>query len=185
MTVLNVAEAVAVAVSLCADCFAVCACSATSLGKTGKRGMAVIAAVFAVVQAGLFAAGWGFGDAVSSLLRTFAHVLGFILLLYVGGSMMWEGRKGSPEGRDLRGFRNIILGAFATSIDALAVGISCSLDGRPLPEAVLQASCVFVVTAASVFAGIISGRRVGERLGPKAEIAGGAILVIIGVLMLF
>ena len=95
--------------------------------------------------------------------------------------MLIEGIRGKAEVRNLNGWRNIVLGGLATSIDALAVGVAESMDGHGiLPLAV----SVFVITALSVVIGLRGGRAIGARFGRWAEIAGGLVLIGIGVSVL-
>ncbi len=93
--------------------------------------------------------------------------------------------KGKCEVRDLNGFRNIIIGGMATSIDALAVGAAQSMAGTDAAGFLPLAISVFAVTAISVIAGIWGGKTLGSRFGHWAEIAGGLVLVGIGVSLLF
>ena len=176
--------AIVFAVSLCADCFAVSLCSSVTLRTLRWRDVVRVALPFAVIQTGLLLAGWAFGSLLAGLVDRIAHIIGFLLLLYVGGSMFIEGVKGDEEVKDLNGWKNIILGGIATSIDALAVGISLSMDARPWPEVRPLAVAVFAVTALSVIAGIWGGKTIGARAGRGAEIAGGLVLVAIGVTIL-
>ena len=189
-------QAILLAVSLCADCFAVTTCSSVTLKSVTWRKVLVIAVVFAVVQTLLMLIGWLFGDLFVGFVNKAARWIGFLLLLYVGGSMMLEGIKGKEEVRDLNGFKNVILGAVATSIDALAVGISMSFgqagqDALAVDHAVMVNTmiadhvAVFVVTMLSVFAGMYGGYRVGRRFGRPAEIVGGLVLICIGLGILF
>ena len=151
-----------------------------------------IALVFAFVQTLLMLVGWLFGDLFVGFIHKAARLIGFLLLLYVGGSMILEGIKGKEEPRDLNGMRNIIIGAVATSIDALAVGVSMSLgqvgqDPMAVDHALIVNTmiadhvAVFIVTMLSVFAGMFGGYRVGRRFGRPAEIVGGIVLIGIGV----
>jgi len=95
--------------------------------------------------------------------------------------MFFEGIKGNEEPKDLNGLRNILISGIATSIDALAVGVSQSMSGQLWPGFSPLLMCVFAVTAISVVAGIWGGKTIGSRAGRLAEIAGGFILVLIGV----
>ena len=184
-------QAILLAVSLCADCFAVTTCSSITLKSVTWRRVLLIAVVFAVVQTLLMLIGWLFGDLFVGFVSKAARWIGFLLLLYVGGSMILEGIKGKEEVRDLNGFKNVILGAIATSIDALAVGISMSFsqigqDALASDHALMVNTmiadhvAVFVVTMLSVFAGMYGGYRVGRRFGRPAEIVGGLVLICIG-----
>ena len=173
------------ALSLCADCFAVSACSSVTLSEISWRRIAVVAAVFAVVQSLLFFAGWAFGDHLSGVVGRFAPLAGFLLLLYVGGSMLVSAFRGGTEQRDLNGIRNILIGAVATSIDALAAGMSLSMDGDSLGDFVLKTSAIFLVTALTVVAGMRGGMSAGRRYGRPALIIGGIVLILIGLNILF
>ena len=170
--------------SLCADCFAVSLCSSVTLKTVNARDVTKVALSFAVIQAGLMLIGWAFGNLFVGFLDKAAHIIGFLLLLYVGGSMLVEGIKGEHDIKDLNGWRNIILGGIATSIDALAVGISLSMESKPWAEVAPLGISVFLCTALSVVLGIWIGKTVGCRFGRWAEIAGGAVLVLIGVSVL-
>ena len=143
-----------------------------------------VALAFAVIQAGLLLAGWFFGYLLVGLVEKLSHVIAFLLLLYVGGTMLAEGIRGEEEVRDLNGWRNVLLGGVATSIDALAVGASMSMDAVSWDGFVPLLLAVFVITALSVVTGICCGRAVGARFGRWAEIAGGLVLIGIGVSIL-
>ena len=172
--------ALLLAVSLCADCFAVSLCSGVTMGNVRRRQVLTIALVFGFVQAGLLLLGYLFGDLFVGYVEKFAHWIGFLLLLYVGGSMILEAVKGKEEARDLNGLRNIIVASIATSIDALAVGISLSMEQDTLSSALLKTAAVFLVTVLSVVAGILGGRSIGTRFGRTAEFFGGIVLILIG-----
>ncbi|MBQ6291407.1 MAG: manganese efflux pump [Bacteroidales bacterium] len=172
--------ALLLALSLCADCFAVSLCSGVTMKSTRRRKVLMVALVFGIVQAALLLAGYFFGDLFVGYIEKFAHWIGFLLLLYVGGSMILEAIKGKEEARDLNGIRNIIVASVATSIDALAVGISLSMDLEPVRSALLKGAAVFIVTVLTVIAGILGGRRIGTRFGRRAEFAGGCVLILLG-----
>lgn len=190
---MGILEAILMAVSLCADCFAVTLCSGVTLGKLRFRSVARVSLVFAVIQTGLLLVGWVFGRALSSYVITFSHIIGFVLLLYVGGSMFWEGLRGSEEVRNLSGWKGVLLGGLATSIDALAVGAAEALGESG--DISLAGACesgfaallvsVFVVTLIFSALGICGGRFIGARTGRIAEIIGGCVLIGIGISLLF
>lgn len=182
--ILTVVSALIFALSLCADCFAVSLCSSVTLKSVRWKEVLRVALAFAVIQTGLLLAGWAFGSFLAGLLTKIAHVIGFLLLLYVGGSMFIEGIRGEDEVKDLNGLKNVIIGGVATSIDALAVGVSLSMDSKPWNEMMPMALAVFAVTALSVVAGIFGGKTIGSKAGRWAEIAGGLVLVGIGVSIL-
>jgi len=184
-----VISAILLGISLCADCFAVALCSSFTVTREEVRKKVwTIAAVFAVIQTGLFLAGWGVGTFATELITEYvghfekvAHVIGFLLLLYVGGAMFLDGVRSKSEHLNLGGIKSIILGGIATSIDATVVGLSLSMDEAPWTEIWPIAVSIFVFTALSVLVGMLSGSFVGRKLGHSARIVGGLVLIGLGV----
>lgn len=173
---------VLLAVSLCADCFAVSLCSSVTLKRIEWKSVITVSLAFAFIQTGFFLIGWGFGNVLLGFVMRMADIIGFLLLLYVGGTMLIEGVRGeNDEVRDLNGLRNVLVAGVATSIDALAVGVSMSMDARTAGDAMWQALALFICTAISVTAGICGGKVIGSKVGRVAEIIGGAVLIAIGV----
>lgn len=185
---MTILETLLLALSLCADCFAVSLCSSVTLKKAGRRDVLLTALAFAVIQSALLLAGCLLGDLFYGLVETVSGIIGFVLLAYVGGSMLVEGIRGCGEGKNLDGWKNILLGGVATSIDAAAVGVSQSMSGSGLSGTLLLVS-VFACTLVSVAAGISAGRAIGcirgRNVGRIAELAGGLVLVGIGFSILF
>lgn len=182
---MSVWEAIIIAAGLCADCFAVSLCSSVKIRKVEWKDLALIALSFAVIQAGLLLAGWGFGELFAGFLGRAAKVVAFLLLLYVGGSMLLDGIGGREEPLELNSFRNVIIGGIATSIDAAAVGAAQSIAGVGWMEFLPLFIAVFIITAISVILGISGGSRLGKSLGRIAEIIGGAVLLFIAFWNLF
>jgi len=176
----TIVEAVLLAVSLCADCFAVSTCSSVTLSKISWKEVLPIAIAFGFVQAALMLIGWLFGDLFVGYVEKVANIFGFLLLLYVGGSMILEALKGDCEVRNLNGLKNVVVGAVATSIDAFAVGISLSMGMTPAATVAADVVAVFAVTILSVIAGMLGGHKIGHKFGKGAEIVGGIVLIIIG-----
>ena len=181
-------EAVLIAVSLCADCFACTLCSGVTLKRVSWKTVAFIALAFAVIQSGLLLAGWAFGNVFVGFIEKISHWIGFLLLLYVGGGMLLEGVRAlrghcAAESVRLDGFRNVVLSGVATSIDALAVGVSQSMveTTRSFASICPLFVSVFAVTALSVIAGLLGGKVLGRHLGHWAEVFGGLVLIGIGV----
>lgn len=168
------------AMSLCADCFAVSACSSVTLKDVSWGRVLPVSLIFAVIQSGLLLVGWGFGDLFVGSVGKVAPVIGFLLLLYVGGSMLVSAWKNVSEARDLNGLLNIMIGAVATSIDAFAAGISLSMDKDSIGDVAVKVAAVFVVTLLSVILGMKGGARAGKRYGRTALWIGGSVLIIIG-----
>lgn len=182
---MGIVESILIAISLCADCLAVSLCSSVTIRKINWRAVLRVAVAFAIIQSGLLLAGWLFGNLFVGLIERISHILGFLLLLHVGGSMFIEGIRNKQEIRDLNGLKNVIIGGVATSIDALAVGVAQSMSGQTWPGFAPLLISVFIVTAISVICGIRGGKALGSRFGRWAEIIGGLVLIGIGVSLLF
>lgn len=182
---MGIVESILIAISLCADCLAVSLCSSVTIRKINWRAVLRVAVAFAIIQSGLLLTGWLFGNLFVGLIERISHILGFLLLLYVGGSMFIEGIRNKQEIRDLNGLKNVIIGGAATSIDALAVGVAQSMSGQTWPGFAPLLVSVFIVTAISVICGIRGGKALGSRFGRWAEIIGGLVLIGIGVSLLF
>ena len=128
--------------------------------------------------------GWLLGRTVVDVIADYDHWLAFALLAFIGGKMLWESSKteeNRPEGTDItRGFTLIIL-SVATSIDALAVGLTFAF----LEVNIAMASVTIAITAFLISViGFIAGRKAGKLMGKRAEALGGIILIIIGLRIL-
>ena len=182
-------SAILLGISLCADCFAVSLCSSFLLPREEmKKKVWTVAAVFAVIQTGLFLGGWALGTFATELISEYvghfekvAHVIGFLLLLYVGGEMFIDGVRGKSDHLNLDGIKSMIVGGVATSIDAAVVGLSMSMDEARWADIAPVALSILVFTALSVIVGMFSGGFVGRKLGHSARIVGGLVLIGLGV----
>lgn len=178
----SIIDATVLALSLCADCFAVAICSSLSLKKITPGSVLKTAITFAVIHICFLLGGYFLGDLAVAYVYKVSHLIGFLLLLYVGGSMLFSGFKKHTEHADFNSMRKIILGGVATSIDALAVGVSLSMSETT--QIWTQAITLFVITIAAVSIGIAWGKKIGEKAGSWAKVIGGLILVAIGVCIL-
>ena len=182
-------SAILLGISLCADCFAVSLCSSFLLPREElKKKVWTVAAVFAVIQTGLLLGGWALGAFATELISEYvghfekvAHVIGFLLLLYVGGAMFLDGVRSKSDHLNLDGIKSIIIGGVATSIDATVVGLSMAMDEAKWTDIAPVAVSVLVFTALSVVVGMLSGSFIGRKLGYSARIVGGLVLIGLGV----
>ena len=108
-------------------------------------------------------------------------LIGFALLLYIGVSMLVEGIRGEVPRRNLNGWRNVLIGGVATSLDALGIGIAQSMEDVSWSSFLPLFVSVFVVTALTVVIGLRGGSAIGTRFGRWAEVAGGIVLIGIGI----
>ena len=182
-------SAVLMGISLCADCFAVSLCSSFLLPREElKKKVGTVATVFAIIQTGLLLGGWALGAFATELIsehvghfEKIAHIIGFLLLLYVGGAMFLDGVRSKSDHLNLDGIKSIIIGGIATSIDATVVGLSMAMDDAKWTDIAPVAVSVLVFTALSVVIGMLSGSLIGRKLGYSARIVGGLVLIGLGV----
>ncbi|MDO8716570.1 MAG: manganese efflux pump MntP family protein [Dehalococcoidales bacterium] len=173
-----------IALSLSADCFAVALSGSAAMGKLSRLQVVRTSLAFGLAQFLMPVIGWLAGRTIVQIISAYDHWVAFGLLAFVGGRMIWESLKGEDErkeGTDItRGFLLLTL-AVATSIDALAVGLSFAL----LEIGITQASLIIGLVAFSVTAlGFWLGRKAGDLLGNRAKLAGGVILIGIGLRIL-
>lgn len=121
------------------------------------------------------------GSSVSSLaadlIASFDHWLVFVLLSFLGIKMIIEARKEREIPKNPLSLGSLLMMAVATSIDALAAGVSLAAVGSPI---LFSCTVIGITTFSFSFVGVFLGRRFGDLLGNKAEIAGGVVLVLIG-----
>lgn len=180
-------ELVLIAVGLSMDAFAVAVCKGTNMRRLSVSQMLLIAAFFGGFQAAMPLIGWFIGSQFAVYIQSFDHWVAFGLLAFLGGKMLVEAIKGDEEdecgcnGGKLR-LTELTLLAVATSIDALAVGITFAL--LPDTNIVWSVSLIGVITFALSAVGVVIGNKCSARFEKKAEIAGGVILILIGVKIL-
>ena len=121
--------------------------------------------------------GWAIGIPITTIIDPFGYWIVSGLFFLIGGKMIWDSFSGEEEGISLIGWKVLLLLAIATSIDALAVGISFALIGE---EVLLPAVIIGVVAFVFSFFGVLAGHKLSRILGGKMQILGGAILILIG-----
>ncbi len=183
MDSLGVVSILIIAIGLSMDCFAVALGAGFSLGKIRKIQVLRISLSFGIFQAIMPTIGWLVGRSVIDFVAPYDHWVAFGLLAIIGGHMLWEFFEKKEETKTVdvtRGIRLLVL-SVATSIDALAVGLSFAFLEVNIGVAVaIIGTVAFVVTAV----GVIIGRKIGQLIGRWAELAGGLILIGIGLRIL-
>lgn len=175
-------ELLLIAVGLSMDAFAVSICKGLSVKKLEPKHAMLVGLYFGGFQFLMPLIGWLLGFRFEELIGSVDHWIAFILLGLIGANMIKESFGKAEELSDDFRFKTMLMLAVATSIDALAVGISFAfLSVDILPAASLIGVTTFVLSAA----GIYIGRAFGLRYKAKAEFAGGAILILIGIKILF
>lgn len=171
--------ALLLALALAMDAFAV-ALTQGARFKPGTRGGIAIALTFGVFQAVMPLIGWGIGAVALVYVEAIDHWIAFGLLTFLGVRML-GGHVGDEEGTHALTGKTLLVAGVATSIDALAAGITLpTLDVAPLVAVAL----IGIITAVMSGAGVMLGRIAGDRLGAWAERAGGIILIGLGLKIL-
>ncbi len=180
------------AVGLCFDTFAVSLMGGICLQRRLKWWeVCKIIFCFGFFQAGFTFLGWLLGYSVSSYIEKIDHWVAFILLCYIGGKMVWESfskkgekDKSSSDNTDLLNIKQLITLSIATSIDALAVGISLAMIDLPGIKVGIEELMILLVTSIASAIGLFSGKKLGPKFGKHSELVGGIILILIGVKIL-
>ena len=173
-----------IAIGLSMDAFAVSICKGLALRKISWKSCAICGLWFGGFQALMPLLGYLVGYNFQSLVTGFDHWIAFILLTLIGGNMLREafGHDEEEEVDASLGFKTMLLLAIATSIDALAVGVNFAF--LPDTNIALAVSFIGVTTCVISMLGVKVGSVFGVRYKSKAEIAGGAILIFLGLKIL-
>ncbi len=176
-------ELFALAVGLSMDAFAVSVCKGLSMKKTNLKGMAICGAWFGGFQALMPLIGFFLGGLFADAIAAVDHWVAFILLALIGVNMLKETFSKTEDAPDADlSFGTMLRMAVATSIDALAVGISLSMAGNVnIWAAIALIGCTTFVLSAL---GVKIGGVFGNRFEKKAQAVGGIILIILGVKIL-
>ena len=180
-------ELVVLSVGLAMDAFAVAICKGLAMSRVNVKQCLVIALFFGGFQAGMPVLGWLLGSTFANKIKMVDHWIAFLLLGYIGVKMISDGIKEWKEETKVEemdpplDLKELLILAVATSIDALAVGITFSfLEVAIATAAAVIGIITFVISAGGVYVGNIFG----ERYKTKAQITGGVILVILGLRIL-
>ena len=172
-----------IGVGLSMDAFAVSICKGLSMQKIDRKYTLCIGLFFGGFQALMPLTGYLLGSRFSGYIERFDHWIAFILLALIGFNMIKESRGEEEEEKPFAGFnfKELLVLAVATSIDALAVGVTFAfLKVNILPAITVIGCTTFVISIAGVYVGNVFGARYKSR----AELTGGVILVLIGLKIL-
>lgn len=163
------------------DAFAVSICKGLSVHGLKPKHVMLAGLYFGGFQFLMPVLGWLLGYRFEAMIRSVDHWIAFILLALIGGNMIKESFGEEDELSDDFGLRTMLLLAVATSIDALAVGVTFAfLEVKILPAAALIGVTTFVLSAAGIYIGHVFG----ARYKAGAERLGGVILILIGLKIL-
>ncbi|MEE3324898.1 MAG: manganese efflux pump MntP family protein [Methanosphaera sp.] len=175
-------EIILIGFGLAMDAFAVSICKGLSMKKIKWKNAIIIAIYFGLFQAIMPVIGFFLGSTFSKFIQKMDHWIAFVLLSAIGVNMIKESNDDEGENRNDRAdFKTMIVLAIATSIDALAVGITFAFFEVDLWLASL---IIGVITFCLSFIGVVIGNKFGDKFQNKAELAGGFILIVIGLKIL-
>lgn len=176
-------EIILLAVGLSMDSLAVSVTGGAVIRHCTTGNILKIATVLGFFQAGMTAIGYLMGLGFERYIRAFDHWIAFFLLFYLGGKMVYDSLRKTDEACKFNPLCNKTLCGLgiATSIDALAVGISLAILKTPL---LLEAATIGAVTFALSAFGVFFGSRFGRKIDLKLDLIGGIILIAIGVKIL-
>ena len=176
---MNLFDLFVIAVGLSMDAFAVSVCKGLAVPKVGKRHVMAVGMYFGGFQALMPLVGYLLGKQFESMITSIDHWIAFALLAVIGGNMAREALSQEEEEQpdSSFGFRTMLPLAVATSIDALAVGVTFAfLNVSIIPAVLLIGATTFALSAG----GLQVGNVFGTRYKSKAELVGGIILICLG-----
>ncbi len=181
--ILGIFDVLVIAVALSMDAFAVSVCKGLSVRKVKISHLLAVGLYFGIFQALMPTIGYFLGKQFEKYIKTFDHWIAFGLLLIIGVNMIREAlSKEEPAEEKNSSFSvgTMLVLAVATSIDALAVGVSFALSGMDKSTFLYSAMAIGVVTCIISMLGLLVGNFFGAKYKAKAELAGGIILILIG-----
>ncbi len=185
-TIVSFVELFLIGVGLSMDAFVVSICKGLGMSRLNMRQAAVISLFFGGFQALMPLIGWALGSQLTDFITPIDHWIAFGLLVFVGGKMLWDTFHEDDEDEGVQtdeklDLKELLMLAIATSIDALAVGITFAfLQVAIVPSITIIGLTTFVIS----FAGVAVGHFFGARFEKPATIVGGVVLILIGVKIL-
>jgi len=173
-----------IGIGLSMDCLAVSFAVGTHQKSARIKAALILALFFGGFQCGMTLFGWFLGTGFADLISTYDHWIASFLLFIIGGKMLIEGLRNDnkKDAPDIFNLVAILTLSVATSIDALAVGISYAvLNISPL----IPSMIIGLVSGIVSISGVYSGGKAGHILGTRVDILGGLILILIGLKIIF
>lgn len=178
---MSIWEIFVIGIGLSMDAFAVSVCKGLSVKKIQPKHCLLAGVYFGGFQALMPLVGWVLGRQFESLIKSVDHWIAFVLLALIGANMVREAFSPDEGQNDSFTPRTMLPLAVATSIDALAVGVTFAfLEVQILPAVLMIGVTTFALSAA----GIKTGGVFGNRFQSKAELAGGIVLILMGIKIL-
>ena len=178
---MNLSATILLAFGMSMDAFAASIGKGATLHKPKFSEAVRTGLIFGAIETLTPLVGWGLGMLASQFILEWNHWIAFILLVFLGGRMIVEGFRGDSdeacEAPHRHGFWLLVTTAFATSLDAMAVGVGLAFLQVSIVTTALAIGCATFIMSTL---GIMVGRFIGPLLGKRAEILGGIVLIGIG-----
>lgn len=175
-------EILLIAIGLGMDAFAVSVCKGLSMTKMSWKKAIIVGLYFGIFQGLMPVIGYLLGTTFESFVTQIDHWIAFVLLTFIGLNMLKEAISEDSENcNDNVNFKTMIVLAIATSIDALAIGITFAFLQTNI---VIAALSIGIITFVISVLGVKIGNRFGDKYEKKAEAAGGLILILMGIKIL-
>ncbi len=167
----------ALAVALAMDATAAAACHGFAARDARVRTGVTLALTFGIFQSAMALGGWALGSLFGRWIDAWDHWIAFALLGALGAKMLYDAHTCEAGERRALSLLSLLALAFATSVDALAAGVTLPALGVPIAVSIVA---IGVVTAVLSGAGFAAGRRLGATIGPRLELVGGVVLIALG-----
>ena len=179
---MGISETILISIGLAMDAFAVAICKGLSMKKMSWKKAMIVGLYFGLFQMLMPAIGYGLAAKFASVLESIDHWIAFILLGFIGIKMIKESTEEQESMNDSVDVKTMCILALATSIDALAVGITYAfLD---VSNCLVIFATIGLITFTLSVIGVKIGNKFGNKFGTKAELVGGIILILIGIKIL-
>lgn len=184
-------EVFLIALALAMDAFSIALSKGLAAKRQSAKDALKLGISFGVFQFIMPLIGFFLAGTFASFIETYSKYISFALLVFIGGKMLYESIKATVKGEKDDGLssaldiKTLIVLGIATSIDALAVGITFALGSSAMGTTLYYCAVIGAVAFVLSFVGYFIGNKLGGIIGDKGEIIGGIVLIILGIKMLF
>lgn len=179
---MTIFELIILAITLSFDTFAVSIGGGISMPNMDIKRRGLIISFFSVFQASFLFLGWLVGGKFAQYITGWDHWIALIILCYLGFKMIKESLSKDEENQfnNELSVKKITILSIATSIDAIAVGISIAMIHLQSVKVIILTTITLLVTAIAALFGLVCGQKLGVKIGKRAELVGGIVLILIG-----
>ncbi len=178
-----------IAVALAMDAFSIAISKGLAAKRQSVKDALSLGVTFGIFQFIMPLLGWTLAFSFASFIEKYSGYISCALLVFIGGKMLIEAFKAKKEDEDKLSsaidFKMLIILGIATSIDALAVGVTFAFDGAAIFTTLYYCLVIGVVAFIISFIGYFLGNKLGGVIGDKGELIGGIVLIVLGIKMLF